>query len=412
MEEYRTGIDRIINLEDDYDLFGAKTVFRALTSSFVEKIVSQGKWFSFCKRISEKQVDIMSQKNKDGIKMGSFVSEFYPETLYRSAIYKYLLRDYMCYYEAPMVMKDYESGYKHSYNKFLATSNLEVIARWLDISLDEADMLYGSRIEESCEDNGCDMFPYVKLYETKEGVRKVSRPRKDLDLGIVGTRVIPVYALKVGVDILYRACSKDFYNVEFVKDGGQERTVNITFDIGKLRNIYGDSDFLRSNIEMVYDGYFDKNPYLERGYIRVFEAGSSKYDSPLRAINYARILGFKKAEPDLTYINIDINNAMTVFLSCINDARLNVQDVVEMLDIFNVGTERSISGRPLLTPQDLESWANAQLILLSTVFLRQLSLFMIGNSQWFNGYTGGAVSEEIYESDGEEIDNFEFDMIM
>lgn len=414
----RNGIDRLYikDGEDAYDMLGAKTLFRVVTEKMVENTVSQGKWFSFCTKINSCQVNIMSECNSDGVKIGKFAADIFPETMYRSAIYKYLLRDYLCYYEAPTVVKDTSSnyGFKSSYDKYLITSNLQVVARWLGISPDDADLMYGSRIEESCDDNECDMFPYLKLYITKEGVRKVSKPRKDLDLSQEGTRIIPLYALKKGVDMLYKLASEDFYEVEYVKDGGQVRTINVTFNVDKLRDIYGVSDFFLHGVEAMYNGDFEQNPNIERGYIRIFEVGASKYDSPLRAINYARILSFKKAEPDLTYVNIDLSSVMETFTSCINHIEADVEEIVDMLDVFEVGSERKINGREIKTTQDLEIWAENQEILLSTVFLRKLALFMIGNSYWFKGYTGEPRDEQTYISTGEEldmIDDSEFDLI-
>lgn len=408
----RKGIDRFLNKEDTYDLFGAKTMFREITGNIVEGVVKQGKWFSFCTRISECQYDIMAHKNKEDIKLGKFVADIYPDTVYRSAIYKYLLRDYLCYFEVPSVTKDTAMGYgyKSSYNKCLITSNLYVIALWLGISVEEAEELYGSRLDEVCLDNGCDMFQYVKLYETKEGLRKVTKPRKDLDLSAAGTRIIPVYALNRGVDILYELCKKDFYTVSFVKDGGMKRDINTTFSIDKLREVYGDTDFFRNGVEGMYNGDFINNPTLERGYIRVFEAGASKYDSALRSINYARILGFKKEEPDLTYINIDLSSVMDEFSRGINNAMIGVGEIVEMLDVFNVGQSRKVGDREIKTTQDLESWANGQEVLLSTVFLRQLALFMIGNPQWFGGYTGER--KNVYTSTAESFDDVDFGLDM
>lgn len=411
MEDFiRTGIDRFVNneleMKDQFDIFGAKSVFRALTESVVKNVVTGGRWFSFCTRISKDQYDIMSQKNNKGVKLGSFVCKMYPDTVYRSAIYKYLIRDYLCYYEAPTVVKDIGgSGFKDSYNKFLVTANLWVIAEWLGITYDEAVSTYGYRVDESFDDNECDMFPYVKLYETREGYRKVSRPRKDLDLGVAGTRVIPVYALKVGVDELYQACSKDFYDVDFFKDSGQERIINTTFDTSKIREVYGDTDFYRQGVERMYQGNFLENPNMERGYIRVFEVGGSKYDSPLRSINYARIVSFKKAEPDLTYINIDLNSVVSTFKIGVESCGAKMSDIVDMMKIFDVGRINEPDVKPINSIIELEGWVESQEIILSTVFLRQLALFMIGNPQWFDGYTGQA--KESFPATAEALEDLE-----
>ena len=116
--------------------------------------------------------------------------------------------------------------------------------------------------------------------------------------------------------------------------------------------------------------------------------GGSRYDNPLRSINYARITKFEKASPDLSYINIDIENVLSSFVDGINVASINVKDFVSMLNMFKVGSERRLNGHSLKTVQDIELWANRQHMLLSTVFSRQLALFMLGNPQWFPNYTG------------------------
>ena len=135
----------------------------------------------------------------------------------------------------------------------------------------------------------------------------------------------------------------------------------------------------------MYDGDFLANPTMERGYIRVFEMGSSIYDSPLRSINYARIIRFYQEEPDATYINIDLDGVLEAFVRGINNRKVKPYEVVDMLEMFQVGSSRP---KKSSTPTDLEDWAYGQKMLLSTVFLRSLALFMLANPQWFEGYTG------------------------
>lgn len=403
MSYERTGLSVIVDKDTNYDMLGARSLFRAYTAKLVQKTVQGGEWFTFCKKVSDAQKDIMSCKNKDGEKMGSFVAEEYPNTAYRSAIYKYLLRDFLCYYEAPTVVRSRDTNAaKNSFNKYLITSNIFVVAHWLGISYDEANAQYGSRLDEACDDNCSDIFQYVKLYETREHVRKVSKPRKDLDLGKAGTRVVPLYALKAGVTELYKLCCDDVYDIRFMKDGGVERSMCVTFNTGIIKDIYGDCDFYREGVQGQYDGDFLANPSLERGYIRVFEVGGSRYDSPLRSVNYARITGFEKAEPDLTYINIDMGSVLDTFKEGLRTNNIDLGLFVDMLDVYDVGSNReSISKKPILS-RNIELWADSQAAVLSTVFLRKLALFMIGNSQWFNGYTG-----EPRDSYSESLDDFE-----
>lgn len=387
----RHGISVFASQDNKYDLLGARTVFRLVCTGVVEKLVKEGKWFSFCTKISEEQMDVMTYVNDKGIKLNTLISGYFENSSYRSNIYKYLLRDFLCYYEAPTVVKDTWTGYgyKSSYNKYLVTSNIYVVALWMGISLDEAADSYGKYLLEVNADMEDDYgYPYLKLYVNKQGKHCITKPRKYLDLSAKGTRIVPLFALKRGVDTLYSMCSEDTYDVSFFKDGGQIRTINTTFNVDLIKGVYGDCDFFRTGIAGMYSGEFLDNSSLERGYIRVFEMGGSRYDNPLRSINYARITKFEKASPDLSYINIDIENVLSSFVDGINAASINVGDFVSMLNIFKVGSERRLNGHSLKTVQDIELWANRQHMLLSTVFSRQLALFMLGNPQWFPNYTG------------------------
>lgn len=378
----------------EHDELGMVSLFRVFTNRLVEICVNKNKWFGFCTRVSKDQVDLMSMAIDTGrdfpSKLSTQATIEYPECTYRSAVYKYLLREFMCYYEAPTVYRNnVTGGFNDSYNKFIATANLYVVAAWLGISYEEARMSYGSRlsgIEDFSEESG--LCPYLKLYVTKDGVRKVTKPRKDLDLSEKGVRVVPVFALKKGIELLFKKASQDFYDVTFVKDSGQTRTVNICFNFNKLNEVYSDKGKLMEQFGQQYQGDFMNVKTLERGYIRVIEVGTSLNSGATRSINFARIIGIKQNKPDTTFINTDLGLVLDVFVRGINSVNVNVRDIVEMLEVFNVGQSRKVAGREIANVQDLEDWARAQEMLLSTPFTKQLALFMMGNPQWFNGYTG------------------------
>lgn len=378
----------------EHDELGMVSLFRVFVNRLVEICVNKNKWFGFCTRVSKDQVDLMSMAIDTGrdfpSKLSTQATIEYPECTYRSAVYKYLLREFMCYYEAPTVYRNnVTGGFNDSYNKFIATANLYVVAAWLGISYEEAIMSYGSRlsgIEDFSEESG--LCPYLKLYVTKDGVRKVTKPRKDLDLSEKGVRVVPVFALKKGIELLFKKASQDFYDVTFVKDSGQTRTVNICFNFNKLNEVYSDKGKLMEQFGQQYQGDFMNVKTLERGYIRVIEVGTSLNSGATRSINFARIIGIKQNKPDTTFINTDLGLVLDVFVRGINSVNVNVRDIVEMLEVFNVGQSRKVAGREIANVQDLEDWARAQEMLLSTPFTKQLALFMMGNPQWFNGYTG------------------------
>ena len=384
----------VLSQKKPYDALGARSAFRQVVNDIVSRVVQDNKWFGFCTRVSGSQIDIMSVplSPSEGFpaKLSSQATAEYTECTYRAAVYKYLLRDFLCYYEAPTVYRNASSGgYNDSYNKCLVTANLNVVARWLGIPYEEAKMLYGARLEgaQDYEDESS-LCPYLKLYVTKEGIKKITRPRKDLDLSENGTRVIPVFALRTGVTVLFKKAFKDFYDVTFVKDSGQVRTVNICFDLNKLREVYSDEGKLMEQFQQQYQGDFMNVKTLERGYIRVIEVGTNLDGGATRSINFARIVKIERKDPDITFINTDLDRVVDTFTRCVNTGKVPVKDIVEMLNIFNVGQSRTLSGRALSTVQDLEDWAKAQEMLLSTPFIKQLALFMMGNPAWFDGYTG------------------------
>lgn len=405
------GLTKVVDVPD---VLGEHDILRNFCNKFVEKVVEEGHWFSFCTRISEEQTDIMAIKNKDGISLGHMVREIYDEMEYRPAIYKVLLREYLCYYEAPMIMRERNAGgFKSSYNKFLATSNINVIAEWLDISFEEADAEYGGKLQ-FYDDDLSNLVPYYKLYVNKEGIHKVTKTRADLDLSEKGTRVVPLFALKHGMDVLYKKMLEDTYDITFCKDNSQERVINSTFNVEKVKEVYTDPSYVSRAVEDWYDGEFLSNPSIERGYIRVFEMGTSIYDSPLRSINYARIIKFEKALPDLSYLNIDLDSVVDEFKKRVNgNTKINreLPQVVEALDLFDVGSSRKVANVEINSIHSLITWADDQLLLLSTVFQRSLALFMLGNPQWFEGYTGEPMSSSNTGSDTpDDWDDFELDL--
>ena len=192
LERRKSSIIDYYKGEESYDLLGEKTNFRAISTQMVEMIADSCKWFGFATRVSDEQIDVFSLENNKGVKLGHILEEELGNyDGYRNTLYRYLLHDYLCYCEIPTVVRqrDY-SGFKDSYNKSLVTSNIHVIAEWLGVSVEEAEMKYGSRLEDCFFDREDGMYPYVKLTITKGGEKKVSRPRKEVDLTKKGIRIV------------------------------------------------------------------------------------------------------------------------------------------------------------------------------------------------------------------------------
>lgn len=380
-----------------HDILGVLNGFRKLSELYINQLVSQGKWFTVCHKIDKNQEDIMAIKNNGGIKLGSMIDEVFQEGGYRTSIYKYLLMNYLCYIEVPTVsFKSDTGGFKNTFNKILATSNIEVIAEWLGTTVDDLPDKYKARVFSINMDDGEDELPYVKLTETKEGVRKATCPRSDIDVSERGTRVVPLFMLKAGVDTLYSKLADKVVKVTFLKDGGQVRDIFTTVNFNIIKDIYGIGTFYDDSVMMTYDGDFLRNKTLARGYIRVPEIGGSKYDTLTRSINYARIIGINyEEEPDLSFINIDLSTVLEGFQDGVLKHSSKAKDIISMLEAFDLdgGFWRDVkdggSGRFLSKDStSLLQWSDENALLLSTVFTRDLCLFMLSNPQWFGDFTG------------------------
>lgn len=372
------------------DELGLLDKYRKLITKTVYGLVRQGKWFAFCTKAGTEQVDIMGIENNKGEKMGRLIGDvFFPDTEYRPAVYKHFLRAYMCYYESPIIKASKGTEpVKNGYEKFIATSNIGVISAWLDIPLEEAYNLYYPQLDSAYLDDGDVYFPYVRLYITKDGVRKIRKPREMMDLSKRGLRISPVFALKMGVDMLNNMWSKEVVRVTFKKDGGDTRVLDTSTNVNIIRNIYGESDYLFRSMNEMYEGDILKDSTFQYGYLRLPEIGGSRYDTPLRSLSFSRILSIEyDVKPNLFFIDIDIDNVLDSFKKYVERAsNKKLSEVLGSLMFFHLIT--GDDKKKIQSTLDLENWADMKYLSLGTQFLRDLCMFMLGNPQYFPGYTG------------------------
>lgn len=389
-------MDSFIGDSGKYDLLGVRNGFRQLCELYIRQLVDGGKWFTVCHKIDPLQEDIMQVVNDRGVKLGSFISDLFEYGSYRTSIYKYMLMNFLCYVEVPVVsFRGNDGKFRNSFNKMLVTSNVEVIARWLDVSVSEVPAKYIDRVYGIDIDDGSDLLPYVRLSEGKGKVRKVSVPRVNIDVSERGTRVIPLFMLKAGVDRLYSQLCDRVVRVSFLKDGGQVRDIFSCLDFVTLFDIYGGGSFYDSCADFSYDGDFLGNSSLSKGYIRLPEVGGSRYDDACRCVSYSRIisLGYGE-EPDLSFIDIDLSVVLEEFTYGVLENGSSSVDIVGALEeygidggawVSTVDKAREYSSRDV---SSIIMWAEGRALLYSTVFLRELALFMMANPQWFGSFTG------------------------
>lgn len=378
------------------DKLGVLNGFRKLSEIYIQQLVEEGKWFTVCHKINDKQEDLMQIENGDGCKLGRFIADTFEEGGYRTSIYKYMMMNYLCYIEVPTTSFKTDTGkYGQTFDKMLVTSNKNVVADWLGVDVDDLPDRYKTRLYGVDIDDGDDEIPYIKLTESKERVRKATCPKKNIDVSERGTRVIPLFMLKAGIDTLYNKINEGVIKVSFLKDNGQVRDIFTTVNATKIREIYGGGEYYESAVDMMYDGDFLGNKALSRGYIRVPEIGGSRYDTATRSINYARIIDIDyETEPDLSFIDIDLSTVLVGFQDGVQAHGKDAEEIVDMLEAFDIDggcwkdTEESKARFPKKDMISLISWSEERSLLFSTVFLREVCLFMLANPQWFGSFTG------------------------
>lgn len=383
----------------EFDLLGAKNGVRSILEGYCSDLADQGKGFTFGHKAHPQQEDVLKLKDGNGKTLGSKFIQFYPEAGPNLASAKYFLRDFLCYVEVPTYHTERETGFKKaSYNKFLATSNLEVANLWVGGVLEDTYKKYGKAVElfDDIESDDSEV-PILKLGRNKSG-RSITRPRSYLNLDTKGIRIVPVFALKSYVDYLYEAMQEEVIRVNFIKDNGTERKLDTCLDTKILADLYKDSGFVSSMLEPAYDGDFLGSSVVDRGYIRVPEVGASIYDgSGVRAVSYTRIASVEYGvSPDMEFARVDLDGVVFRFSSFISKLNLDVVGKLAnalRVEGFDLSTLIAEDGthKFQIDSYQLETWADLQNRVLSTTFQRGLALFMMANPQWFPSYTGERV---------------------
>lgn len=397
------------------DEYGVLDPFRKLITRAVKSVIKTGKWFAFCKKIDDCQVDLMSIENDKGQSMGSLIAnKYYSESQYRVGVYKHFMRSYMCFYEIPATKKVYDSNaYKSTYEKEIITSNVAVIAEWLGTSMADAVDKYAAYLDDAYINIEDSEIPYVRLYVKKDGTRAITKPRTRLDISKVGTRVMPAFAIKEGLDFIYENAQDKILRVSFMKDNSTIRDLDITFSPDIIRNIYGDGTYLTRGFTECYDGSFLQAETVVRGYIRAIEVGGSRYDNPLRSINICRVTKVEfDVEPDLTFIDIDMDAVVDNFEKSVDLGNVNINRILMGMKDMDLISETDAS--KITSAMELESWVESKNMVLGTVFLRALALFMLSDPQDFPDYTGSPVessadSFELKKEEDSVADDIGFD---
>ncbi len=313
--------------------------------------------------------------------------------------FDYLLHASACYVEVPKYAK-INGMPTHTYDKFIATSNIGVIAEWMGITKEEAQEKYGSKLLTTQTGYDVDELKYVKLNKSKTKGNTVTSPRKFVN----GAKMtcIPLFMQSAFVQGLKRGLESQILEFTFIKDNNTERVLTSTISREIMGTYYSDKQFVDGCLygvdidTLVQQGLRVSHTY-NRGYIKIPELGASVYDaSGLRSLNTCRITSIKPVkEVDRTFIEVDLESVVLEFhkhLSSIYNRSpectrdIYMEFVVPNLENFDSMT--IVDKGDAWFYSELDTYVAKMNVLLSSTFLRKLHLYMVAHPDLFRGYTG------------------------
>lgn len=389
---------------DTFDELGAVTGVRELILDNVEEALKQGKGITFGHKVHGNQMNLA--RIKVGVGEKTLLTAMHDVQPYdidvREALFNYFLENYLCYVEVPTYRFDKETGERKStFDKNFMTSNLKLAQVWAGYTFEEAKKKWGGHLgNKSSLLAGEPLTRLVKL-ATGKGERKVVKHLKEFNLSTNGLRVVPLFALEYYVESLYEIAKSRVVRVSTIKDNGEERIMDFTFNFDIYDSYYKDASRSQELFEASFKGDFFNNPTMTRGYIRIPELGASRYDSGLRAVSYSRIFKVEyNVEPDVTFIDTNLSQAVHGFTKGIRNIKSSgeLKRVVDTLIEFGFESKSwyDTEGNLLapITQYSLIDWAITMENILSTTFQRKIALFTTANPQWFDGLDSVEFTED------------------
>ncbi len=318
---------------------------------------------------------------------------------------KRLFIDYMLnlsavYCEIPKVVWR-DGGSSASYDKFIATRNTKIIARWIGCEEDYAESKYGvkfKQFEPVCQSE--DKIYLIKLTEKTDG-NSVSVPRTVLSYDKMN--ILPLFMVEAFINGMRDSLNTKMLKFTYEKDNGTTRDIVCTLS----REIYdkyyqnfqsfGDSVFNCIDIDNLSIDNIKLPKSILRGYLRVPEVGASIYDETgCRAINLLRLTKIEETtSPDITYITVNLDKVPENFMNAVNTMALRTPAVLPSLyhELMIAMNSDSPAINSLSTVEMLESlntFVDTNVMMLSTSFKRFLHQFALDHSNQIPEYVMGS----------------------
>lgn len=309
----------------------------------------------------------------------------------KALFFDYLLAECVCYVEVPKYTRK-DGRPTPSFDKFFATKNPRLMALWINEDINLVTRKYAHRCKTTAVELMNNELRIAKLNKGTKGT-SITIPRNSLDASKI--TVTPLFCMNALINGFYEALSNSILEFTFMKDNGTERVLASTISKEIMYDYYNDHDFVSRALYGV-DIFSEKvggmalGSKLGRGYIKVPELGSSRYDSTgTRSVNIARLLKIQKLEEvSREFIDVDLNSVQLAFENGLNVLTVkHPEHLVQLAGI--VGTEDLSGGETdVQLSQIIKRTADTNCTILSTTYLRELHRIMTKHPEMFPLYTG------------------------
>ena len=309
----------------------------------------------------------------------------------KALFFDYLLAECVCYVEVPKYTRK-DGRPTPSFDKFFATKNPRLMALWVNEDINLVTRKYAHRCKTTAVELMNNELRIAKLNKGTKGT-SITIPRNSLDASKI--TVTPLFCMNALINGFYEALSNSILEFTFMKDNGTERVLASTISKEIMYDYYNDHDFVSRALYGV-DIFSEKvggmtlGSKLGRGYIKVPELGSSRYDSTgTRSVNIARLLKIQKLEEvSREFIDVDLSSVQLAFENGLNVLTVkHPEHLVQLAGI--VGTEDLSGGETdVQLSQIIKRTVDTNCTILSTTYLRELHRIMTKHPEMFPLYTG------------------------
>lgn len=312
----------------------------------------------------------------------------YPQITDKTVFIDYLLSVSVCYIEIPKYIKRGDSMAK-SYDKFIATKNMDLMADWVGKNTFEIEGKYS--VGSDAFDLVQNTVRLIKL-TTKQNENRLSKPRDAVYTGDMS--VLPLFMVNAFMDGVHEKLKSGIVRFVYAKDNGVVRELVSTCNRELLEKVYKESGFVDKMLSPVLNDDGTLCRKQDRGYVRLPEFGSSMYDETgVRAVNINRILACNEmavTDVDLSYINVDLDGVLDAFKEGLQRVYGSSPQEMKQFYMEVLGEEPADFGIEtyLKCYEGIVQYVDTVSIAMTTQFNKALHKFMITHPQWYPYYTG------------------------